>query len=670
MLGQDKAKLEELVRNVESIAEHAKTFREQLPRWTFDLQALAQREQNVYQFVRDKIGFEPYRGFMKGARGALISRRANSADKALLLATLLQIKGQSPKLVRGTIDTIPAASPMPDLGGKPPDEEAIAAVAPKIQADAGKLRERIAKRQAEAEKFRDALWRRYERDLQTLSDRMGPIEIPATSEPSREHWWVRTRDGDLDPTLGEVRGKEVSVHELSSLPAEEFHRIGIRVKIRKDQEEILVLEVALQSPDAFGQCYRLTIVPSEGVPKEPNEKNLFEAIARARVFVPLFLSASKTVPGHPFDLQGNKLAVKDGHLPKLRAATGILEELPGGETKPKSELTGVWAEFTLHSPGARPLELRRNILHPGSKGRQRVLDLITPRDLLVLPGELSAAYLADVLLGHVASVQPRQDRAARRRPPMSPLLYAFAMERQAALRKIGGVAIMPRPTLVSHTRRFVDAQPVKLQSTIDILHNTLIGERKGSWKEMLSFAAGVLDTALEREAHRRPGEHINASALMEKSAPVLIREVPAGLSETARAELAKHLQGGVCLLVPSSPASWYRVDLETGATLGYVEGGGGQDMVEYVTLLEQVHKTLKEWNDYFELIRDILECVIRTLTAESDRGATASACAFRIISGQFIGTLVGAFFSPLPELPWMWVVEDLIADRIESWMWD
>ncbi len=47
----------------------------------------------LFAFVRDQISFEVYPGYLRGARGALWTRGANSLDRAALLAALLRASG-------------------------------------------------------------------------------------------------------------------------------------------------------------------------------------------------------------------------------------------------------------------------------------------------------------------------------------------------------------------------------------------------------------------------------------------------------------------------------------------------------------------------------------------------------------------------------------------------
>ena len=51
----------------------------------------------IYEFVRNKIEYVPYYGFLKGATQTLLDRAGNDADQAALLAALLRASGFTAK---------------------------------------------------------------------------------------------------------------------------------------------------------------------------------------------------------------------------------------------------------------------------------------------------------------------------------------------------------------------------------------------------------------------------------------------------------------------------------------------------------------------------------------------------------------------------------------------
>ena len=57
----------------------------------------------LFAWVRDNTDWIPYRGTLRGAAGVLMDRQGNSLDRALLLATLLRVAGQTARLAHGEL---------------------------------------------------------------------------------------------------------------------------------------------------------------------------------------------------------------------------------------------------------------------------------------------------------------------------------------------------------------------------------------------------------------------------------------------------------------------------------------------------------------------------------------------------------------------------------------
>lgn len=58
----------------------------------------------IFEFVRDQIGYESYKGSLRGARGTLWSMAGNALDQASLLIALLRASGIPARYVKGTIE--------------------------------------------------------------------------------------------------------------------------------------------------------------------------------------------------------------------------------------------------------------------------------------------------------------------------------------------------------------------------------------------------------------------------------------------------------------------------------------------------------------------------------------------------------------------------------------
>ena len=69
-------------------------------------QELGNNPVSIFNFVRDEIGYESYKGSLRGARGTLWSKAGNALDQASLLIALLRASNIPARYVRGTLPSI------------------------------------------------------------------------------------------------------------------------------------------------------------------------------------------------------------------------------------------------------------------------------------------------------------------------------------------------------------------------------------------------------------------------------------------------------------------------------------------------------------------------------------------------------------------------------------
>lgn len=149
----------------------------------------------IFQFVRDEIGFESYRGSLRGARGTLWSKAGNALDQASLLIALLRASGIPARYVRGTLSDANAKTlilsmfpnPLRVLGCLDPDVE--------------------------------------------VAD---PANDPQLLAETREHYWVQSGNGfqDADPTFANATIGQVfaSLGEtFSEVPDNLRHKVTVRL---------------------------------------------------------------------------------------------------------------------------------------------------------------------------------------------------------------------------------------------------------------------------------------------------------------------------------------------------------------------------------------------------------------------------------------------------------
>ena len=148
----------------------------------------------AFQFVRDSIGYDPYPGVLRGARGTLAARAGNDIDRALLLQALLDRMVVPSRLVVGTLDDASTGrllarsflAPARALPSMPIDSREVGdlpALAARAHRDYAVVRQTLGARDAQMD---------------------GSANAAAASE-ARQHVWVQMRFGtewlDLDPSM-------------------------------------------------------------------------------------------------------------------------------------------------------------------------------------------------------------------------------------------------------------------------------------------------------------------------------------------------------------------------------------------------------------------------------------------------------------------------------------
>lgn len=665
---QEKPTWPQLVERGEKNLERLRTLKSTMPREGFDPAALSKSlggdPDKAAEFVRKHIAGEPTRGFAKGAQGALTSRRAGWADRALLLAALVSDK--SPQLVKGAL----AAAKQPAIAAIPivemMVEAEIAHVAETLQTDPKRLEKKFKDSEKASADFQAQVAARIQRDLKAVSAALqeaGVVPPASVAAPSDEVWWVRIGDKDYGKPEG---AEEKSVHSPAELPADDVHRLTIRMKIRQGDEETAVLDVTYRTMDLFGRVLTLSNVAGDDPKKLTRSKSTrtrdqLDVMATTGVFVPLLTGSGNPVSGHPFDLTGSRLPVQNGMIgiaKKLGGALGAFDALPGGaEEKKKKELTGALLEIVRTEPGAEPAATTREILKKGVKGRQRVFDLLSIREILVLPGEIRGDFALDLLLASdiavkeavLKKIQPKALIVEKRPSRLNAKLYEFALQRASTLRKVPAAT---GTTLVSFVHRILDGKPTKIRAGFDILANPATSLAPASaWKESGALAAGIADTALEHELHRVKGDHANASVQLEQ----------------AKSALKVEKEGGrIRVVVPGKPGAWYEIDPATGGCLGYTDEGGGQDMAEYATLLADTLEEIREWQSMADRINSVLECAMNAIDA-ADSETSFGHCIAGVAIGEAFGWAAGGIIggaagdNPFARLGGM-ALEDWMSD--------
>jgi transglutaminase-like putative cysteine protease len=347
------------------VIEGAQETVDALPATDWDLTALAGTLSDTdaaFAVVRDRIGFDAYRGLLRGAQGTLGARAGNAFDRAALLKALLDAQKAKTRYAFGTLDA-DAASALVARSFEPPAEPLPAADAPF------------------AEDFETSVETRARRDnallATALGDRSSSLAADATDAATADvshHAWVQVlqADGswlDLDPTLPDARpGDTLTPVEgtSDSVPADETHTVGFRVVAEMLEGGDLVATPALDETipawAAADERIMLTFTTPATSGGMLNPGGLFGGGGNATAWSPTLLIDYAAWDGDPILLQGE---VGGG---------GLLG--PGKQ----ADLASLSLDITIGVPGRDP-QVVRHVIADRLTASQRSAGAVTAAEL-------------------------------------------------------------------------------------------------------------------------------------------------------------------------------------------------------------------------------------------------------------------------------------------------
>jgi transglutaminase-like putative cysteine protease len=404
---------------------------------------------SVFAFVRDQIGFEPYRGSLRGAAGTLACRAGNALDKSRLLAALLSAKGRSCRLVQSTLPKEKAAALVRQFLAADPLAGALGAFRPGAPSSAPDMktiwaragldatiiendRARAARAASRAWDEAGAATTRHVETLEAELARSGVAlgksfedAFQALTANVTAHEWiqVQTADGwtDLDPSFagakpGETPGGEAEPVAEDAIPR---HTLGFQLCYRRtvgtDTKEEVILDVTLAADQAIDAPAAFAIHPVDA--KLPpldqagslSTDELVAIVKGWKRFQATLTVGDADYASRPFDLEGRLFDVSSsGGL--MGGASGLgFGGLGGGGLggegdDDQGKFVDLSVLFELRSPGREPRKQRRVLLSAADLAGPHPKSVVLEWDVLLQPG-IIAADLANYGSGqHLLSV--------------------------------------------------------------------------------------------------------------------------------------------------------------------------------------------------------------------------------------------------------------------------
>lgn len=411
----------------------------------------------AFAFVRDEVAYEPYRGVLRGARGALAARAGNALDKSLLLKELLQAGGHDARFVRGQLPDEKAralvdqylkqaASP-PAPGAAGADFQIPADLAEQIGLALPDLQEALAENRRTAGQFiteataaADVEAKYLHQQLEAAGVKVGRSYEQWVAElraRAADHAWVEVTGADgattvMDPSFAAGKAGEsapaaapAAGKPVADLDADRHvvrFRFVYTVKQGERAADQVLIDVPIYADEALYDAPTFSIEPTDPLPPMSQIIDMEpEAVIRLMTgfknYQAVLRAGGKRTASSAFDLAGNVTEVSaDGRVKgaqQLGGATGGLfggglgGGLGGGGGKPQNNFVQMSVVMTLESPGAAPAAQKRLLLTQAQTTGDEFVSPILEWKMLVQPQQLTPAlngYLA--LKNTVGVLQP------------------------------------------------------------------------------------------------------------------------------------------------------------------------------------------------------------------------------------------------------------------------
>ncbi len=272
----------------------------------------------IFEFVRDEISFEVYRGSLRGARGTLWSTAGNALDQANLLVALLRAAGVRARYARGELpDTLAS--------------ELIESMFPAVCRVVGKLA-----------------------DGDVPAD---PVNDPALLAETRDHVWVEFEEGGAftaaDPSFGtSVLGEFFTVAEESFDEMPDALRHSVKVRLNVEQIDSFGLSAGLDP--SLNTVIEADFVTAELVGVPLSVVHLIDTKSSGGL---VFSNLTHTYTPLLVVGEGDDTPLDDEAI-EGTAYQELFTSFPLGS----QFLTGVFLDVELRKPGGSPESLRHTIL--------------------------------------------------------------------------------------------------------------------------------------------------------------------------------------------------------------------------------------------------------------------------------------------------------------------
>lgn len=483
--GESQARVKDMGSLVDLIVAEAAN----LPRSEFDAAALTaslgNEPQKIFDWVRDRTWWAPYRGLLRGATGVMLDRVGSNLDRAVLLGDLLRRAGYTVRLAHaqlpekqarellGKLRPIPdqRRSPVPSRTVTPERKRAIDAFAPGYEKI---LQEQIAETKQRSDDARVLIRSQSDQLFAAVKGaavRQAGNDDDAAIAALQDHWWVeREVNGEWiamdvllpDASIGGTLALAMATSEWTaaadapSIPDSDWHAVQIRVVVERYQggttTESTALETVLRPAEVLERPIMLSHLPKPwpeeiaGPKADPNaQKN---AALWVNSWVPFLRVGDDYIVQSAFTDSGELTSSSTDSAAGVGAATGggldfFGSSLGGGE-EAESYATAEWIDYEIRVPGASSQHLRRpvfDLLGPARRSApaagfeantdvlklQRFEALWSRTRILLQPCEFTAEFVAYLETESIIANQVTFRKFSQERDPSKAAALALSL---------------------------------------------------------------------------------------------------------------------------------------------------------------------------------------------------------------------------------------------------
>jgi len=437
------------------------------------------------------------------------------------------------------------------------------------------------------------------------------------------------------------------------------------------------------------------------------EKRLRKLLGKQDEWMPMFKVKGEKIYQASVKASGvlnkNPISKDPATEEKVKSATKALGGLGGGggggdRNESKGHLTAEWVEYVIRVPGRQPRTVRRpvfDLIGPGKRGTKNVSFEMTERrkrvrsagltlrqDLLLQSGWLTPEFvqylkltrrmraispLGRMITGYLDGERKHLEKQLSGIPSFPMNLYLFSLIRYQPDVSRDTAIIRPNVLTTLNGMKVDDNGELIGKAGLDIVTNPISPEPGGKSGEPFQTRVrqGVLDTVAEAMVldtpDGRPGTNTSTAlkaskmrgltwTLVEK--PSDLKSLEGRIDPAMERHLRSDLNDGAVVYAPE-PAeggtipyrAWFRVDRETGRTLGMAGKGRGQTFSEYEQTLISVSGDLVT----------VLSAVVGHIKCAQNKEGIAAACCMvknhlnamagiglgKVLSGGFAFAVVG-----------------------------